>query len=75
MSESKQPIYKIRHGRVSLALWENEGKDGKFESFTVERSYKDGEEVKNTGSFGTGIDLSNLDRCLFDLKVKLGQRG
>ncbi len=66
---SKQPIHKIQYGRVSGAVWENEGQDGKFNSVTFERSYKDGDEIKNTSSFGLGADLSNLERVIFDLKV------
>ena len=71
---TKQPVQKIQHGRISAAVWENEGKEGTFRTVTFERSYQDGEEIKNTGSFGLGSDLANLERCIFDLKVSEANR-
>lgn len=69
---NKEPIFNARYGRVSGAVWENQDKEGNvYHSVTFDRSYTDGEEVKNTKSFGTGSDLSNLDRVMFDIKVWL----
>ena len=47
-----KPIKKFRAGNVEVAVWENKSKEGdkKFQSFTVQKFYKDGEEFKNTNS-------------------------
>lgn len=53
--KNKAPTQKHRAGSVTLSTWENvqKGKDGKDytnKSFTLQRSYRDGEEWKNTQS-------------------------
>ena len=69
MEKTKQPIFKVSYGRVSAAIWENQGKDGVFQTVSFERTFKDGDEYKSTSSYGLGNDLSNLERCLFDVKL------
>lgn len=69
MTEKTKPVFKSRHGRVSCAVWANQSAEGVFHTVTFERSYKDGEEMKSTQSFGIDSDLDALDRCLFDVKV------
>jgi hypothetical protein len=69
MSEKQKPAFKVTHGRVSCAVWENKGGEGVFHTVTMERSYKDGEQYKSTNSFGITSDLDALERCLFDVKV------
>lgn len=69
MTEKSKPAYKVQHGSVSCAVWENSGKTGTFHTLTFERSYKDGEEFKTTNSYGLGADLDALERCLFSVKV------
>ncbi len=55
MSKEDKPIAKFRVGNVSAAVWKNASD---FFSVTIQRSYKDGEEYKNSDSFGHG-DLMN----------------
>lgn len=53
MSDRKQkPTHEIRLGRVKATIWENETEQGIRHNVTVARLYKDGEQWKQTGSFG-----------------------
>jgi len=51
---TKKPVHKITYGRISAAIWENEnGKSGEvFFNVTIERTYYEGKEPKNSSSFG-----------------------
>jgi hypothetical protein len=50
---NKKPIHKIRVGRgVAASIWENEGSAGAFFTVTLDRAYRNGEEVKSSSSFG-----------------------
>jgi hypothetical protein len=58
--EKNKPIKTIGAGQVSISKWENEGKEGmKNISFTLQKSYKDGEDWKTTSSYFER-DLVNL---------------
>ncbi len=48
-----KPIKKFSAGGVQVAVWENEGKEGKqFYSVSIDRRYKDkNDEWKSTNSF------------------------
>ncbi len=51
--EKKQPIHKLRDGRLSAAVWENQTKDGKtVASVTFTRTYRTESGLRNSGSFG-----------------------
>jgi len=65
--ENSKPIKRIRHGKISLAVWENQGPEGAFYSYTVQRSVpKQGESgFDNYTSFGRW-DSRNLMRCILD---------
>lgn len=55
-----QPEKKFVAGGVTVTCWKNEGKDGAvFHNYTVQRRYKDGDDWKNTDSFGRN-DLVKL---------------
>ena len=49
---SQKPVHTIRLGRIKAAIWENTGSNGTFHNVTVTRSYKDGDEWKQSDSFG-----------------------
>ena len=67
--EIKQPKNKYRIGNLTLTEWENTNKEGKpFSSFTMESSYKDGEEWKNSPSF------TNLHAAKAVLEMALSDR-
>ena len=51
MNEKVQPIAKVVRGAVRIAIWEQEGKYGKFYTMTPSRNFKDGEEWKSSNSF------------------------
>lgn len=53
------PVKKFRLGSVTASIWKN----GEYHSVTLERTYKDGEELKNTGNLNPG-DLLNAARLL-----------
>lgn len=53
------PVQKFRLGAVTASIWKN----GDFHSVTLERVYKDGEELKNTGNLNPG-DLLNAAKVL-----------
>lgn len=49
---SQAPVHKVRLGRITAAVWTNEGSNGTFHNVTIARSYKDGDEWKESTSFG-----------------------
>ena len=51
-AKKSSPVHEIRVGRVRAAIWENETQSGKRHNVTVSRLYKDGEEWKDSASFG-----------------------
>ena len=60
-TDKRQPAKKFRIGAICMTIWKN-SKDGRaWYSATPSRSYKQGEEWKETDSFGDD-DLMNLAR-------------
>ena len=47
-----KPVHKIRYGNTTASIWANEGQKGTFYNVTINRGYKDGDQWKDTGSFG-----------------------
>ena len=50
--KSNRPVQEIRMGRVRAAIWENETQNGTRHNVTLSRLYKDGDEWKDSTSFG-----------------------
>lgn len=50
--QKQQPVHEIRLGAVKAAIWENETSVGVRHNVTVSRLFKDGDEWRNTDSFG-----------------------
>ena len=50
--QKQQPVHEIRLGAVKAAIWENKTSVGVRHNVTVSRLYKEGEEWRNTDSFG-----------------------
>ena len=46
------PVREIRIGRVRAAIWENETQNGTRHNVTLSRLYKDGDDWKDSTSFG-----------------------
>lgn len=45
-----KPVKRFRAGAVSAAIWENQSEKGSYATISLQRSYKDKEEWKNTRS-------------------------
>jgi hypothetical protein len=46
---ANKPVKKVSAHGVTVSVWENEGKnDSKYHTVSIQRSYKDGDEWKNT---------------------------
>jgi hypothetical protein len=59
MAKANQPAAKFRLGYVTATVWLND----KFYNVVVSRSYKDGDDWKDTDQLGAG-DLMNAARVL-----------
>lgn len=51
-SPKQKPAHEIRLGRIKATIWENETEQGTRHNVTVCRLYKDGDEWKQSASFG-----------------------
>ena len=61
-----RPAQEIRMGRIRAAIWENETQNGTRFNVTVSRLYKDGDDWKDSSSFGRDdllVVAKVLDRC------------
>ena len=47
-----KPAHQVQFGRIKAAVWQNDTEQGVRYNTTFSRSYKDGEEWKNSDSFG-----------------------
>jgi len=47
-----RPVHEVRLGRIRAAIWENESQNGTRHNVTLSRLYKDGDEWKDSTSFG-----------------------
>ncbi len=50
--EKQKPAHEIRLGRIKATIWENETENGTRHNVTISRLYKDGDQWKQTTSFG-----------------------
>lgn len=51
MSKPK-PVHELRLGRIKAAVWQNETPNGTRHNVTFSRLYKDGDQWKDSASFG-----------------------
>jgi len=58
--EKKKPIHQEKAGSIRAAIWENDGREGVFYTFTLERLYKDKEERWASTSTFSHRDASNI---------------
>jgi len=64
MENKKYPVHKFAVGGIQVAIWENEAKSGRvFNTISIERRYKVGEEWKSTNSLRTS-DLPKASLAL-----------
>ena len=52
MAKGEKPVYEERLGSIKATVWANQTKNGVMYNTTICRVYKDGDEWKDTGSFG-----------------------
>ena len=66
-SETKtRPVHEIRLGRIRAAIWANETQNGTRHNVTVSRIYKDGDDWKDSTSFGRDdlpLLVKVVDQC------------
>lgn len=60
---SDKPAAKFRIGFVAATVWKNQSNGSTFHNITLTRTYRDGEDLKETNSLGHG-DLLNAARLL-----------
>jgi len=58
---SQKPVHTIRRGNIEAAIWKNDTSNGATFNTTFSRSYKEGDVLKNTSSFGRA-DLLRVAR-------------
>jgi hypothetical protein len=58
-----KPAHKLRKGALTVTIWKNDGDKGPWYSVTPSRSFKQGEEWKESDSFGDD-DLLALAKLL-----------
>ena len=60
-----KPAHEIRYGSIKAVVWKNQTANGPMFNVTVARLYKDGNDWKESSSFGTD-DLLVLGKALDD---------
>jgi hypothetical protein len=63
MSSNTKPAHKIRSGALTVTIWKKDSEKGPWYSVTPSRSYKQGEEWKESDSYG-GDDLLLLAKMI-----------
>ena len=51
-NSSNRPVHEIRMGRIRAAIWANETEKGVRHNVTITRLYKDGDDWKDSSSYG-----------------------
>ena len=67
-----RPAHEIRHRNIRATIWRNQTAKGPMYNVTVSRSYRDGEQWKDSNSFAFG-DLMNLAKALYDAHSAIRQ--
>jgi len=49
---NNKPVETFRRGNIEAAVWKNNGEKGVYYNVTFNRTYREGDEVKNSPSFG-----------------------
>lgn len=50
--KENRPVHELRLGRIRAAIWENETQNGTRHNVTISRLYKDGDQWRDSTSFG-----------------------
>ena len=65
-----RPARSIRYGALEAAIWKNAGESGDFLNTTFSRSFKQGEDWKQTDSFREA-DLPTLSKLALDAHTEI----
>ena len=68
-----QPAHTIRKHSLKASIWRNETRNGSMYNVTLIRTYKDGEEFKDTPSLGFD-DLANASKLLLDAETWVAEQ-
>jgi hypothetical protein len=60
---SNRPVHVVRYGAIKAAVWLNQTASGPMHNVTLSRTYKDGDDWKESGSFGAD-DLLPASKAL-----------
>lgn len=77
---NNRPVHVVRYGAIKAAVWLNQTASGPIHNVTLSRSYKDGEEWRETGSFGpddllpAAKALDQAHTWIFEQRHSEGQR-
>jgi hypothetical protein len=63
MTDKPKPAHKIRHRALAVTIWKNDSDKGSWYTVTPSRSYKQGEEWKESDRFDSD-DLLPLAKLL-----------
>ena len=63
-SGGKKPVNVEKVGGITVSTWENDSKNGKFYTMTLQRCYKEGEEFKYTGN----LRVNDLPKAILALQ-------
>jgi len=72
-AKPRRPVFNAKYGAVEAAVWQNDGEKGAWFATTFKRSYRDGEEWKESDSYGER-DLLSLARCALDAQAFIAQQ-
>ena len=62
---NNKPVHTLRHAGISASIWRQDTEKGPMFNVTFQRSYKEGDEWKNSTSFGrNNLLLLSLIRLL-----------
>ena len=66
--KGNKPVHEITDGLLRAAIWQQDGEHGPHYSVTFRRRYKDGEEWKDSSSYGRDdlLPLRELNREAYD---------
>lgn len=73
MSENAKPVYRLRYGNVTAAVWARNSSAGYFFDTTFKRVYKDGDQWGDSSSF-EDRDLPNLAKAAADVHTWIYQQ-
>lgn len=65
-----KPVEKFTVEGVNVSIWENQGPKGAFRTATIQLRYKDGDEWKESRSFGPK-DLERIEKAALEARQRI----